>query len=215
MKNFENFRYIYSLIIATTASILCAFFINYLQEKIKADIKLSFFLTILVVSIIITIINIGVEKLIDNSQTFRKMIDPTNFIEGHWYDKTYNGDKLVHVVILNICYEKGNFSIYGETFDGSKNHIANFTTTQTAFSNKQLFAFVNVNYTGRGNDSGIDHYIFGSPSTSYTCSYIEFHNPSGLKRTEVSGEKISESKMRRYNHLETLPDRKEFISSIL
>lgn len=211
MTKIEKFKAFYETIIGTVVSITCVYVLNNYQEDLPKNQTVKGLFVIIFVSIFIIILNKLVTSLIDNAKWLRKLIDPSSFIEGYWYDITYDENKnFAHLVFLTIKYENSQYSLCGETFNQSGYKISTFNSTHSNFNNHELLAVVTSKYTGRTLDRAFDYFNFTQTADSYNGFYIDFNTN---KVFDISGTKISRSEIKEFNGLKTLDDKANFAKS--
>lgn len=211
MTKIEKFKAFYETIIGTVVSIACVYVLNNYQEDLPKNQTMKGLFVVIFVSIFIILLNKLVASIIDTSKWLRRLIDPSSFIEGYWYDITYDqSGNFVHLVFLTIKYQNSIYTLCGETFDKNGKKVSTFNSTHSNFSNHELLAVVTSKYTGRTLDRALDYFNFTQTADSYEGFYIDINTN---KLVDISGTKILQNEIKKFKGLKTLNDKANFAKS--
>lgn len=214
MQNLEKIRQTYTIIVGVITSFVTPYLLSLLQDSI-ANSGLRHLVIIILIGISLIVLNLLLEHVINNSAGFRKLISPKSFIEGFWYDTTFENEKLRHVVIMNIFYEKGGYVVHAEYFNAQKQHIGNFTSMPSIYHNNELLFRVDLSYLNYKNKQSIDYLKFNSPPSSYIGYYIDLNHADGIKQIEVQGTRIKSKTLAAFNNFREIEDKGNFVEHLI
>lgn len=210
MDEFEEFRKLYTIVITTFASVLTAVLLDRFKDKISSKGFLTMF-TVVLVSIILAVLNYGVERIIDKSTSVRQWIDPDNYIEGYYYDITIINGAIDHAAMIKISYDNGEFSMTGETISLDGKHIATFRSQTAIYKDRTLF----LTFESYGENGinpvlqGIDQLQFGIPPNSYSGFYMSYDG----KLNPIVGYKVGPEELEMYHSFSSLKDKQAFLTA--
>lgn len=214
MDKINKFSDLYKLIIATIATILTTFIIDWLRQK-TGDRNFAAVLAIIIVSVVMILLNFILENSFENSVILRKMVFGNDFIEGYWYDVSFNEKErtIEHAILMKISYGTGKFNINGVTYDKVGNRIATWKSLDSNYCERILFyqyeAHTNVNNNEIFIEKGINQLCFDIPPNSYTGFYIDYANKM---RYNICGEKVDKKEMKEYNNFKSSKDKSNFLN---
>lgn len=213
MNKIQKFKTFYESIISTVVSIACVYVLNNYQEDLPKNQTAKGVFVIIFISIFVILLNKLVNSIVDSSKWLRRQIDPANFIEGYWCDTTYdeNGTAL-HLVILTISYQDGQYTLCGETFEKEGKKISTFNSTHSNFNNHELLAIVTSKHAGKSLDRALDYFNFTQTADSYEGFYFDFNVN---KVIHISGVKLLSDELKAFNNFKTLKDKSNFAKSKL
>ncbi len=211
MERLKKLDNLYKLIIGTVATILTTFILDDLTQRL-GDKGYATLMTILAVTVIILVMNFVLESLFENSVLLRKMLFGDDFIEGYWYDITFNQKtkKVRHSVLFSIFYEGGQIKVSGLGYDPQGNRVGTFKSTESSYSNRVLFYQYesHTNYNQGFIEIGVSQLCFDKPANSYSGFYLDY---SDKMRFNVNGDRVPASIMDEHNGFKTNEDKKAFI----
>lgn len=215
MQTFENYRREYKVISATVASILTTFLIDTYSSQFKSN-TLAYSTIIIGVILTVLIGNYIVDYIIDDSVEVRRVMMGRNFIEGYWYDLSIDQQSKTakHGVLFKIDYEKGNYVLYGVTYNRQGDRVATWKSISCTFLNKILFVQYesHTEYSATFIEHGVLQIHFETPANSYTGFYFDFSNSI---RFLISGKKVSKNELKNQNEFRDTIDKEKFIVDIM
>ena len=211
MEKIKKINDVYKIVLGTVATILTTFALDSVSQKI-GDKGYATLMTVLIVSIVIIILNQLAESIFEKSTFIRKILFGDEFIEGWWYDISYNeqAGTVQHGVLISISYEEWKYKVNGATYDTTGKRIATFKSTESNYSKRVLFFQYesHTRYQENFIELGINQLCFDSPPTSYTGFYLDFGNSMRFK---IYGDKVAENLVKENNNFKTNNDKKNFI----
>ncbi|WP_336732169.1 hypothetical protein [Chryseobacterium sp. VD8] len=213
MTKLEKFKLSYETFIGSFISVALLYLSNFLMEFVTKNPRIQACITILMLTTLVAWLNRVVVTAVERLSCLRKWIDRTNFIEGFWYDITYDDDRnIVHVVFLTITFENSKYELCGEAFDKVGNKISTFNSSHSHFINHELTAFVNS--TGDKNilERSFDYYNFNKTADSYNGFYIDF---STLKPKSILGKRVNKEDVKKFNGFKKFENIEAFIKTII
>jgi hypothetical protein len=214
MKDFEKFRQKYALVMGVIVSFVTPYLFDLFKSSISNN-TLRHVVILISVGTALLLLNSLLENLINKNASFRKLIAKKVFIEGYWFDKTIENEDLLHVLLMNICYQEGAYVVTAEYFDKNQQSIGTFTSTPSTYNNNELLFRVDVSYLLSKSNDGIDYLKFNSPPTFYIGYYLDLHDPEGIKKYEVQGKRVSKDDLKKYHRLKEDTDKKNFVQKLI
>lgn len=213
MTKLEKFKLSFETFVGSFISVSLLYFSNFLMEFVTKDPKIQACITVLMLTTLVSWLNRIVISAVERFSWLRKWIDKTNFIEGFWYDTTFDDNgNIVHIVFLTITFENSKYELCGEAFDKTGNKISTFNSSHSHFINHELTAFVNS--TGDKNilERSFDYYNFNKTADSYNGFYIDF---STLEPKSILGKRVSEEDVQKFKKFKKFENIEDFIKTII
>jgi hypothetical protein len=207
--NIQNFKHIYDLAIGAITSVGTAMLLGYFNKRLTSK-KVSTAIILIIVSVFIMVTNYLLNNIINNNSSFRKWIDPENYIEGYWYETSPpdSNNVILHETFVKIGCLDGAYVVSGETFDTLGNSYANFKSVSSAFYNANLyFQYTSYNQV-HGIGQGFDQLQFDNPPVSYK-SFI--FSSTSKKYYGTNGTRINDELVKTYNKFISIDDKRKFI----
>jgi hypothetical protein len=211
MRKLIDFGTAYSVFFAGAASLVSPIALDFLKTRFK-DNTMAIAFTLSVVSFGVLILSTTGEKLIQHSARMRKLMLGNDFVEGWWYDISFDQDlkKTTHGVLINILFDGREFHINGVTYSPEGHRIATFNSMTCSYENKLLFAKYesHTEYFQTGVEHGVIEMQFDSYSVSYSGFYSDY---TGKVKSRVQGIRVDPTDLRQYKKFKTETDNKTFI----
>lgn len=215
MQFFENYRREYKVISATIASILTTFLIDKFANQFKSD-ALAYSTIIVAVILIVLIGNYLIDYLIDNSVKVRKLLMGKDFIEGYWYDVSFDKTTNVikHSVLFKIDFEKEQYVLHGVSYSSQGERIATWKSTSCTYFDRVLF----VQYESHTElaEAFIEHGVlqmqFETPPNSYTGFYLDLANSV---RSIISGKRVTDEELKANHNFNDITNKEEFLIAVM
>lgn len=206
---------------ATLPPVLLIYFIEALEGEVKGA-SFKYLICILLTTVILTMVNIMFENLVNFYPFLRKIILRDDFVEGFWYNLTFDDQNLNNKIIdqaclLQIVYINGDLKVYGEAYrkDGSK--VGTFKSTNSAYSDKVLFFeyFSHASTVENYIEIGMNQIQFGSPPNSYSGFYMNYSKGHEKIQHLVHGTKVSHDELLSHNSFKNSSDKRRFLMGII
>jgi hypothetical protein len=206
---------LYKLTIGAIASILATFLMDYLSGRFESK-SISIIIMLAIVSIIIVSINYLAENIMEKSPLVRKLVLGSDYIEGYWYDITYDSNNILpsHGVIMLISYKDGTYVVNGTSYNGDGKRIATFRSDNSIYKDKTLYIKYEsfTDYNPNIVELGIMQFQFENPPNSYSGFYIDY---SKTIRQAITGSRVEKSELQNNNNFRTSNDKLAFIHNKL